>query len=304
MKRRKIVFLSFLMFVFSLIFSLSNPTVNAYEYTPTFSVFKTDNMEGLTVPTATALETADYIWGYTNLLWAEKNNVKESTDALSGDKSLDWKPGAGDTEGWTASTEGIGISPNKTAGTTGGYLLKLEFLVSFVDVDSLVVKAFDANNALRQEMIVRGDYTNGSDVSTIDKDPETVVNIEKRIETAAGKKIDHALVSFTIRSSANLVTYYTFTAKSKSANATIKLDDITLYKEDAPVLPHRYYDEYIVEGFEASKVEETIFNKEQVNVKEVNLVSENAIMGNQSFTIVPSVRNKDVTVVLSIKAKN
>ena len=295
MKKKIFLLISFLMLVFSLTLS-SLETAAAYDYIPTFSVFKTDNMESLTVPTDTKLATADYIWGYTNLLWAETNNVKETKDALSGDQSLNWMPGAGDSEGWTASTQGIGISPNKTAGSSGGFLLKLEFLLKLKDVDMLVVKAFDSNNVIRQEMIVTGDYENGSDASTLDKGEETVVNIEKRSETASGKKTDHALVSFTIRSSATLVTYYTFTIKSKGVNATVTLDDLTLYKEDMPKIPHRYYDEFLEEGFEVQNVEDTIFTGEQVNVKSLSISNDKFLMGNSSLLVEPSVRNKDVTV--------
>ncbi len=296
MKKKIFLLLSFFMIMFFVSFSMLNSASAAYEYTPTFSVFKSDNMEGLTVPTETQLQTADYIWGNTNLLWAETNNVKETTNALNGDKSLEWMPGAGDSEGWTSSAVGIGISPSKTAGSTGGYLLKLEFLVKFCDIDRLVVKAFDSNNVLRQEMIVTGDYQNGSDDSTIDKDSETVVSIEKRTTTEAGEEIEHALISFTIRSSATLVTYYTFTAKSKSETATVTFDDIILYKEDAPVLPHRYYDAFVEEGFEVETIDNSIFTGSQTNVKETSLITEDAIMGEKSLSIIPSVRNKDVTV--------
>ena len=189
MKKKIFLLITILTFVFSLSFLVTNTASAAIEYTPTYSVYKSDNMEGLTVPDS-AQETRDYIWGYTNLLWAESNNLKETTDALSGSKSLNWMPGAGDSEGWTASNVGIGISPAKTAGSEGGYLLKLEFLVKLTDIDMLVVKAFDSNNVIRQEMIVTGEYENGSDETTIDKDHETIVNIEKRNKTLDGNEIE------------------------------------------------------------------------------------------------------------------
>lgn len=295
MKKKIFLLITLLTFVFSLSFLVTNTASAAIEYTPTYSVYKSDNMEGLTVPDG-AQETRDYIWGYTNLLWAESNNLKETTNALSGSKSLNWMPGAGDSEGWTASNVGIGISPAKTAGSEGGYLLKLEFLVKLTDIDMLVVKAFDSNNVLRQEMIVTGEYENGSDETTIDKDPETIVNIEKRNKTLDGDEIEHALVSFTVRSSVTLTTYYTFTVKSKGVDATVSLDDITLYKEDKPVLPHRYYKEFLVEGFEVDSIDKTIFTGASNNVKTTEIVTEDAIMNNSSFKVTPSVRNADVTL--------
>ena len=296
MKKKIILFLSILTFIFSMSFLGENLISNAEEYVPTFSVFKSDTMEGLSVPTETPLQTADYIWGNTNLLWAETNNVKETKEALSGSKALNWMPGAGDSEGWTASNVAIGISPSKTAGSSGGYLLKLEFLLKLTDVDLLVVKAFDSNNLLRQEMIVTSEYTNGSDDNTIDKGEETVINIEPRSTTVDGNNIEHALVSFTIRSSATLVTYYTFTVKSKSADATVTLDDLFLYKEDDPVLPHRYYESYIEEGFECETVSDSLFAGDNTNVKEIVLTNEKPIIGKSSLSIIPSVRNKDVLV--------
>ena len=136
MKKKIFLLFALLVFVFSSSFLVSNTASAAVEYTPTYSVYKSDNMEGLTIPDG-AQETRDYIWGYTNLLWAETNNLKETTNALSGSKSLNWMPGAGDTEGWTASNVGIGISPSKTAGSEGGYLIKLEFLFVLVEVINL-----------------------------------------------------------------------------------------------------------------------------------------------------------------------
>ena len=293
MKKKIFLLITLLTFLFSMSVVMTKNASAADEYVPTYSVYKSDNMESLVIPSHDAQQTRDYMWGYTNLLWVESNNLKETTNALSGTKSLNWMPGAGDSEGWTASNVGIGISPNKTAGSEGGYLVKLEFLLKLTDVDLLVVKAFDSNNVLRQEMIITGDYQNGSDQSTLDKDPETVVKIEKRNETADGNKIEHAFVSFTVRSSVTLATYYTFTIKSRSANAVVTLDDLTFYKEDKPVLPHRYYNPYIVEGFEKETVEESIFTGSSNNVKTTTLLTEDAIMEKGSLKLTATERSKD-----------
>ena len=294
MKKKIFLLLTLLTVVFSVSLMMTHKA-SAEDYVPTFTVFKSDNMEALTVPSGLK-ETQDYIWNNTNLMWAEANNLKETANALSGSKSLNWMPGAGDSEGWTASNVGIGVSPGKTAGSSGGYLVKLEFLLKLTDVDMLVVKAFDSNDKLRQEMIVTGNYENGSDDSTIDKDPETVVSIEKRNKTAEGNAIEHAFVSFTIRSSATLVTYYTFTIKSRGVNATVTLDDLTFLREDDPVLPHRYYNPYIEEGFEKETLEESIFSGASNNVKEAKIITEDAIMGNNSLKLIPTGSDKDVTL--------
>ena len=293
MRKRFLSLLIAIMFIFSLSVTLKVDASD--EYVPSYSVFKIDTMESLDVPENDAQQTRDYVWGYTNLFWVETNNVNETTDpskVLSGNKSLTWAPGAGDSEGWTASNVGIGISPSKMAGSSGGYLIKLELLVKLENVHLLVIKAFDSNNVVRQEMILKGDYTNGSDDSTNDKDSETKVEIEKITE--ANK--EYAKVSFTIRSSATLTTYYTFTTKSANENALVVLDDVTVLKENDPVIPHRNYEEYLVESFDVSSVDQTIFTGTGENLKSSEINSENPIMGTSDIKLTPSARNKNVTL--------
>lgn len=264
-----------------------------------FEVVKSDDMEYLEVPTDTAQATADYIWRNTQLFWAEGNTVKETTDpdkVLSGSKSLNWTPGAGDSEGWTPTEVNIGISPGKTMGTEGGYLLRLEFLVKLHDVERFVVKVWDTSNAVIHEMVLAGDYGIASDDKTLDKDPETEIIVEKKSTTESGAAVEHARVCFTVRSSIKLTTYYSFSVKSLSENASIILDDVVFSKDTASEIKQRFYEEFKVEGFEASDLSQTMFTGAQESVKEVSLNTEKPIMETKDLRIVPSARNKGVYI--------
>ncbi|MEG2158598.1 MAG: DUF4832 domain-containing protein, partial [Clostridia bacterium] len=278
---------------FAMIFASISTFAEVYE--PSYSIFKSDDFENMTVPTTLV---PDYIWNNSKLFWAETNNVSHTTDVkhtLNGNKSLLWKPGF-EGDGWSAASVGIGISPNKMAGTTGGFLLKLDFLLKMENMDKLVVKGLDLGGIVKQEFIVNSLYERETDDNTIDKDSETKVTITKESKTVGQEKIDYCRVSFIFRSSVVKCTYFTFTAKATNANAQVYLDDVMVSKENPPKLVYRSYDLLINEGFETGdKLENSIFTGKQTNVAETKINKKSdkqeVIKDEKSLSLKSSTRN-------------
>ncbi|MGN1067162.1 MAG: DUF4832 domain-containing protein [Candidatus Fimimonas sp.] len=233
----------------------------AYEdYVPTFSEVKKDTFENMTDFPTDSSQVVKYFWDNSALFWVEGPVVSmETANPINGSRSLKYAP-HGDSEGWTLPTSKLGVSANKTAGTAGGYLLKLEFSVRFSNVNKIAVKAYTSKDVQYQSIVIDGNYQQ-LDNDAWDDDPETKVEIQKYGEGAN----EYARVSYTIRSNVQYVTYYELGVQIDPAydgEAYLILDDVTFSKENDPVIEYvPYRTGPVNEQFEGT-LADSVFNWE------------------------------------------
>lgn len=211
----------------------------AEEYEPTFSEVKKDTFENMTDFPTSSEDVVQYFWDNSALFWVNGPAVGiETENPLNGSRSLKYVP-HGDSEGWTLPSDKLGVSATKTAGTSGGYLLRLSFLVRFSNIRKIAVKAYTSKDVMYNAILIDGNYQQ-VDNDAWDDDPETEVEI-----TTYGEGEDrYASVSYTIRSNVQYVTYYEIGVQidpEYDGEAYLILDDVTFSKENDPVIEYVPY---------------------------------------------------------------